>query len=305
MQWHQPHWKNVLVCGAGGYIGSHVVRRLLTRGCRVIAFDDLSVCRSWNRLQAHAPALALVTGDLLDRDLLCIVCHDVDVIVHCAGVEVAWPAAAFQDLVAVAVTGTLNLIDAACACGYPRVVRIGAVLPAQVADDQSIHATHRLVESLLVECSRQADLQSLVLRVPEVYGPLQDAVHPSVTPIASLLEDLRQGLVPLICGDPAMPRDWLHIDDLTDAIESACFAELGSESTLELGSGNVHSIKSILDHLKSRGVKAAGRYRRSAQRPPFAACTVHTNAQRVLNVQARHDLFNALNDAVHSLIPKD
>src|SRR5690242_3958671 len=125
--WPSVEWKTALVCGAGGFIGSHVVLRLLRQGWRVIAFDDLTKCYSWERLQAHSPYLHFFEGDLLDRDLLCMVCDRVDTIIHCAGVEVAWPEAALQDLVAVAVTGTLNLIDAARACGCDRMIRLGVV----------------------------------------------------------------------------------------------------------------------------------------------------------------------------------
>jgi nucleoside-diphosphate-sugar epimerase len=238
---------------------------------------------------------------LLDRDLLGIVCQGVDTVIHCAGVELVWPPAALQELVAVTVTGTLNLVEAACACECRRLIRVGMVLPAQASDDLPTGAAHRLVETLSAEHCRHTRLQSLVLRMPEVYGPAQEAVHPSITPIASLLSDLRRGLAPLVCGDPAAPRDFLHVTDLTDAIERACLAELGSHRVVEVGSGQTASIASVLTHLASRGVRCAGRYRRSIQPPIFAACPSLGDAERILHFQPRHCLFSSLDRALPTL----
>jgi nucleoside-diphosphate-sugar epimerase len=299
-------WKLALVCGAGGFIGSHVVRKLLSRGWRVIALDDLSLCRSWDRLASIGSSLAFIDGDLLDKDLLRFVCEGVDTIVHCAGVEVAWPAAALQELVAVAVTGTLNLLECARSCGCRRLIRSGVALGADADDDSPVHAVHRLADHLLADGCRHTDLQAVVLRSGEVYGPGQQAVHPSLTPIASLLQDLRSGVTPLLCGQIDQPRDWLHVGDLVDAIDLTATTPLSEACiTLDVASGDLYAIKSVPDHLRSLGVAGATRFRHSRHTPLFAASPDGIRARDRLNFTPRRTLLKSLEGAVPLLVLQD
>ena len=73
--------KSILVTGGAGYIGSHVVRRLVERGERVVVLDNLST--GYRSAVLGAP---LVVGDTGDRDLVTRVLaeHDVDTVLHFA-----------------------------------------------------------------------------------------------------------------------------------------------------------------------------------------------------------------------------
>lgn len=211
-----------------------------------------------------------------------------------------------QELVAVAITGTLNLMECARGCGCRRFIRSGIALGADADEDSPIQAVHRLTDHLLAEGCRHTDLQAILLRSAEVYGPGQQAVHPSLTPIASLLQDLRSGVTPLLCGQIDQPRDWLHVGDLVDAIDLASTTPLSEAYvTLDVGNGDLCAIRSVLDHLRSLGVAGAKRFRHSRHTPLFAVCPDGIAARDRLHFTPRRALLKSLEAAVPLLVLKD
>src|SRR5512141_1003441 len=104
----------VLVTGGSGFIGSHVVDRLVDAGCEVIVADLTSPCRS---------DVAHVALDVLDLDAVKAAFEGVEVVFHLAAVaDVNLAAADPVGAVALTITGTTHVWEAARLAGVRRVV---------------------------------------------------------------------------------------------------------------------------------------------------------------------------------------
>jgi hypothetical protein len=164
----------LLVVGGAGYIGSHMVKHLLRRGCDVVTFDNLST--------GHRDAVLggeFVLGDLADRDALdaLFTQHQFDAVFHFAsfiqvGESVKEPAKYYANNV----VNTLNLLDAMVAHGVGRFVfsSTAAVYgePAYTPIDEAhpklpinpYGKTKWMVEQILEDYDRAYGLRSIALR---------------------------------------------------------------------------------------------------------------------------------------------
>ncbi len=169
---------NVLVCGGAGYIGSHMVRALVARGCTPVIFDNLSTGHA-DAVDAAAPDCGLVRGDLLDLQALRRVFaeHSFDAVMHFSarslvGESVRDPAPYYANNV----TGTLNLLDAmreagvlrlvfsstAAVYGNPVTERIAETHP--LAPVNPYGASKLMVERMLADHATAYGLRSVALR---------------------------------------------------------------------------------------------------------------------------------------------
>jgi dihydroflavonol-4-reductase len=119
--------KRVLVTGATGFVGAHVVRALSARGVEVVA-----LARGEQR--ASAPGVHVVSGDVLDRGRVRDAAAGCDGAIHCAGKVSRDPADAGV-LRAVHVEGTRSVLDACEAAGVARVVVASTSGTVAVSED--------------------------------------------------------------------------------------------------------------------------------------------------------------------------
>jgi UDP-glucose 4-epimerase len=110
----------ILIIGGAGYIGSHVVREFLDRGHAVTVFDNLSSGLEINLF----PAAAFVKGDILKADELeTVMAGGFDALVHLAAFKAAGESMVKPEKYSVNnITGTINILNAACAAGVKRVI---------------------------------------------------------------------------------------------------------------------------------------------------------------------------------------
>jgi nucleoside-diphosphate-sugar epimerase len=212
--------RRVLVTGATGFVGGHVVARLLADGAHVTALV---------RDRAKAGALAkrgarLVVGELADRGAVEQACEGQQVVVHCAARALdAGPLEAFlRDNV----EGTRVVAEAALGAGCTRLVHLstisvyGLTPPPVVREDASLPQqaraypygeSKRLAEDV-VRAVGARGLDHVILRVGSVYGP--GSVQWTLRP--AKLARSKLGLV-LVDGGRGV-HNALFIDDLVDAI---------------------------------------------------------------------------------------
>src|SRR5687767_5723150 len=113
---------SVLVTGGAGFIGSHLVRRLVADGHRVRVLDDLSTGRRSNLADCE-PEMELIDGDLRRPRDVSAAARGADVIFHLGALpSVPRSIADPRTTLAVNVDGTLNVLLAAVAAGSARVV---------------------------------------------------------------------------------------------------------------------------------------------------------------------------------------
>jgi nucleoside-diphosphate-sugar epimerase len=168
--------KRVLVTGAGGFIGSHVVEQLVGRGYDVVCLMKYGEDPRWIR---DLP-VRLVEGDLLDRDSLRRAAAGIPLIVHLAGRLGGWANAAMIDEVNIG--GTRNLYEAFRDRGGNQrrflfassLAAVGGTPPTGIYDEN--HEAAPISDyghsKLRAERYLQAqDIPATVVRLPLVYGP--------------------------------------------------------------------------------------------------------------------------------------
>src|SRR5687768_13452677 len=119
--------KKVLVTGADGFIGSHVVERMLADGAEVRAFCMYNSQGSWGWLDVATPevraALDVRLGDIRDASFVAEAARGVDIVLHLAAlIAIPYSYSAPESFVATNITGTLNVLEAARRNSVGRVV---------------------------------------------------------------------------------------------------------------------------------------------------------------------------------------
>ena len=220
----------VLVTGAAGFIGSHVVEALLGRGDEVIGVDNFDpfyprAMKERNlREIGERPGFCFVERDMLDGEPLAPLLTADSVLVHLAGKAGVRPSIA--DAVGYArtnVTGTTAVLEAARRAGVVRVVYgssssvYGDATPAPFREDapavtpvSPYAATKRGGELILQALAPLHGFRAAALRFFTVYGPRQ---RPDLA-IHAFARRLAQGLPLTLYGDGSQARDYTYSDDI-------------------------------------------------------------------------------------------
>lgn len=257
--------KHVLVTGGAGFIGSHLVDRLLEEGARVTVIDNLSTGDMRNlSLSAGNARLTIIRGDITVPADVSRSLREVDEVVHLAAV------ASVPDSIMnprkthkVNVQGTKLLLESSAVAGLKKFVFAStcavygdpARLPVSESDDTnplSPYASSKLRgEEMCKAYSRRFARGATILRFFNVYGPRQERSAYS-TVITSFLDELGAGETPLIYGDGLQTRDFIYVTDVVKAIVLGLAKERGGEA-YNIGRGEetsiidlVHAISKVL-----------------------------------------------------------
>jgi UDP-glucuronate 4-epimerase len=256
---------SVLVTGAAGFIGSHFVERLLSRGEEVVGldlFDDFydPAIKEANLSDARRhPAFHEVRGDIRDGDLLAELPPSVDAIVHLAARAGVRPSIQEPTLYAdVNVMGTMRLLEFA---------RHRGVRPFVFASSSSVYgnsesvpfvesdpvdrpispyaATKKAGELLCHTASHLEGTSCVCLRFFTVYGPRQRpdlAIHKFARLMAA------GEAIPMF-GDGTSQRDYTFIDDILQGVEGAlgyARSHPGAYEVVNLGESSTVSLQEMI-----------------------------------------------------------
>jgi len=219
----------VLVTGAAGFIGSHLVDALLERHASVRTLDNHSTGRPENLSHCRG-RVEMVDGDL--RDLR--TCH-----AACEGIELVFHEAAMGSVprsiedpattLAINVCGTANLFAAARDAKVRRVVYASSssvygdssVLPKREGEEgitlSPYAASKRMNEELAALFGRCYGMELIGLRYFNVYGPRQDPQGPYAAVVPRFFRAYAAGQAPVIYGDGEQSRDFTFVSDAISA----------------------------------------------------------------------------------------
>ncbi len=215
----------VLVTGGGGFIGSHVVDRLIERGITPRIFD-LSASPYHSPLEVET-----FTGSITDPANLDLAMRDCDAVIHLAAVaDVAHVLADPVLAEEVNTRGTLNVLEAACRTKVGRVVYgsttwVYSDCAEQEVDEETpipaprhlYTATKLAGETYCAGYAELYDLESTVLRFGIPYGPRARAAG-----VVAKFTDLAfEGKALTIAGDGSTTRSFIYVEDLADGIVAA------------------------------------------------------------------------------------
>jgi UDP-glucuronate 4-epimerase len=271
--------RTVLVTGGAGFIGSHVVERLLSQGHYVVCLDNfdetypLALKRANMRSVSSHERFVLAQGDIRDRAFLeqAFSRHEFDAIVHLAalsGVRDSLAKAALYE--EVNIRGTLNLLEEARAHNIERFVFASSssvyglngkspLEETQKLDSPiSPYAASKIAGELLCHVfSYNYGFQTVALRFFTVYGPRQKPGM-AVSLFATRIE--RGEEVPVF-GDGTSVRDYTYVGDIVNGIEAALSYQGPPFEAFNLASGQEVSLNTLVSLIeKGLGKKARVRH---------------------------------------------
>lgn len=218
-----------LVTGGAGFIGSHLVERLVKEGQRVRVIDNLSTGRSEN-IEPFLKKIHFVEGDICNLELVRDAMEGVDYVLHQAAVP-SVPRSVRDPITTntANVDGTLNVLMAARDVGVKRVVYASSssvygdtpTLPKQEEmrpEPRSPYAVSKLTGELYCQVFYHAyGLETVALRYFNVFGPRQDPGSQYAAVVPKFITAMLHGKPPTIFGDGEQSRDFTYIENVVEA----------------------------------------------------------------------------------------
>ena len=256
--------KKVLVTGADGFIGSHLVQALMDRGCDVRAFVYYNSFNSWGWLDTlpldRVRTLDVFSGDIRDPNGVAKAMEGCDVVFHLAAlIAIPFSYHSPDSYVDTNIKGTLNVLQAARRFGTERVVVTSTSEVYGTAQYAPIDERHpfqgqspysatkigadRLAESFF----RSFEMPVIIARPFNTYGPRQSARAVIPTVITQLLS----GEKSLHLGSLRPTRDFNFVSDTVNGFIALaeCDAAIGEE--INIATGVEHTIADVANFLIS------------------------------------------------------
>ncbi len=250
-----------LVTGGAGFIGSHIVDRLLADGHEVIVLDDFSTGHRSN-LPDNNAALTIVEGDISNPDTVKECMTDIDWVFHKAAVA-SVPKTVNDPVGSSAVNyqGTLNLLEAARNNDVKRFVFASSA--ALYGDEPTLPKVETMcpvtlspyaVDKLASEFAcgmytKLYGLETVCLRYFNVYGPKQDPSSPYSGVISIFTDKLKNNETPSIFGNGEQTRDFVFVSDVVEANMKAISAEHGIGEYYNIATGKKITLNELLKNL--------------------------------------------------------
>jgi UDP-glucose 4-epimerase len=246
--------ESILVTGGAGFVGATLVRLLVASGYTVRVIDNLSTGDAAHLAGVDAE---LVKGDIRDADALDEALAGMNAIIHLAAagsvvMSVADPVANFE----ANVLGTFRVLDAARRNGVRNIVQastggalIGDATPP--VNEQSLpkpispYGASKLAgEGYAHAFAKTYDLRTVAIRFGNVYGPWC-ARKRGVLNV--YFESLHGGVPLVIYGDGSASRDYVHVEDISNALQLALESDVPGGTVLHAASGVETSLTELAD----------------------------------------------------------
>ncbi len=251
----------ILVTGADGFIGSHLVEALLEKGRRVRALSYYNSFNYWGWLEdiPDHGNLEVVSGDVRDPHFCREIVRDVELVFHLAAlIAIPYSYVAPASYVATNVNGTLNICQAAKDNGKVRVIHTSTsevygtaqyvpIDEKHPKQPQSPYSASKIAaDAVAMSFYHAFGLPVTIARPFNTYGPRQSAraVIPTIiTQIASGAKEIR-------LGDVSPTRDFNYVKDICRGFYqiAGCDATIGRE--INIASNREISIKDTFELLK-------------------------------------------------------
>jgi NAD dependent epimerase/dehydratase len=262
--------RRVLVTGADGFIGSHLVERLARERAQVRAFVVYNPSSSWGWLE-HTPKdlrenIEVFPGDVRDAERVAEAVRACDVVFHLAAlISVPYSYQAPESFVETNVGGTLNCLNAARRHGGVKVIQTstsevyGTPLSVPIREThplraQSPYAASKIAAEKLAESFFYTyGLPVVILRPFNTYGPRQStrAILPTI------LTQLLTGKDVIHLGDLSPRRDLTYVEDTVEGFLRAADSDTAIGRVVQLGTGRDVSVKELADlTMKILGIQA-------------------------------------------------
>jgi nucleoside-diphosphate-sugar epimerase len=257
-------YSKILVTGGAGFIGSHLVDRLLDEGFEVWVLDDLSAWGTENIIhRMKDKRFHLVRGDIREVNVIDKIVENVDAVFHLAALvdvnlSIKNPIL-FND---VNVVGTLNLLKSCLDFNVDKFIFSSSA--AVYGDSEQAQKNENMIlkpvspygvskfaaERYVQMFNKLYDLQTICLRYFNVYGPNRGFRSNYGGVIIRFINQLLKGESPVIHGDGEQSRDFVHVDDVVSANMLALKKSDAAGKVFNIATGTTTTIYEIAKKLQ-------------------------------------------------------
>ena len=249
---------NVLVTGADGFIGSHLVEMLSSKYYNVKALTQYNSFGSWGWLEDVncKNRIEILAGDVRDPHFCNEIVKDVDIIFHLAAlIAIPYSYSAPSSYVETNINGTLNICQAAKENGNIRVIHTSTSEVYGTAQYVPIDEHHPLqpqspysaskiaADSMAMSFYNAFNLPVTIARPFNTYGPRQSAR----AVIPTIITQIATGISEIKLGDLSPTRDFNYVEDTCRGFIAIAENDKTIGETINIGSNSEISIKDTLD----------------------------------------------------------
>lgn len=242
--------RKILVTGAGGFIGSHLVERLVAEGCQVRAMVHYNSGGKWGNLEILPEEvkqqIEVFPGDVTDPFSVHKAVEGCEVVFHLAAlIAIPYSYIAPQSYVSTNVTGTLNVMEASRSCGIQKVVHTstseayGTAIYTPIDEKhplqgQSPYSASKIGADKVAEsyfCS--FNLPVSTIRPFNTYGPRQSAR----AVIPTIISQILAGKKTVKLGSLSPVRDFNYVKDTVDGFIKTALSDQSIGEVINVGFG--------------------------------------------------------------------
>lgn len=239
--------KTVLVTGADGFIGSHLVELLVSEGYKVRALSQYNSFNYWGWLEdvACLKDIEVVSGDVRDPYFCKSITKDVDMVFHLAAlIAIPYSYVAPDSYIDTNVTGTLNICQAALENGVRRVIHTSTSEVYGTAQYVPIDEKHPLqpqspysaskigADAIAMSFYNSFQLPLTIARPFNTYGPRQSAR----AVIPTIITQIANGMKQIKLGDVSPTRDFNFVTDTCRGFLALARCDEAIGKTVNIGS---------------------------------------------------------------------
>ena len=240
--------KTILVTGGTGFVGTNLIKRLLSEGHKVISIDNYHTGKKENEQDGCKYYNLDVVNVSLEQQLSF---KEIDVIFHLAAVARIQPSLKYPKQTFKAnVEGTLNILEIAKNNNIPVIYAGSSSFHHGLWGSPYAWSKHA-GEQLCKLYSEVYGLNTTICRFYNVYGPYQLETGDYSTVLGIFERQYRNNEPLTITGTGEQRRDFTHVDDIVDGLYKCMGKEFKAE-IFELGRGENFSINEIVDLFKSK-----------------------------------------------------
>ncbi|MFT3804585.1 MAG: SDR family oxidoreductase [Burkholderiaceae bacterium] len=314
-----------LVTGAAGFIGSHLVERLLREGAEVVGLDNLSTgFRSnlegvRNAVGEHWDRFRFIEGDIRDNEVCRSAMRGIDYVLHEAALgSVPRSINAPLDTIGANVVGFCQVLDAARLEGVRRFVYASS--SSAYGDSEALPkveevtgkplspyaATKCCNETFAEVYARTYGMTCVGLRYFNVFGPRQDPNGAYAAVIPRWISALSKNEPVKVFGDGLTSRDFCYVANVTQVnLLAATHPSLSGHEVFNVAVGDQTTLLELYDLIRSslveagtdvsRGVLEHGDFRRGDVRHSKASIA---KASEVLDYRPTHDVRQGMRETI-------
>jgi len=249
--------KKVLVTGADGFIGSHLVEMLVSRGAKVKALSLYNSFNDWGWLENTSclDQVEVVCGDVRDPNFCREITKDIDVVFHLAAlIAIPYSYVAPDSYVATNITGTLNMLQAARDAGVKRFLHTSTSEVYGTARYVPINEEHPLqaqspysatkigADALAMSYFYTFGMPLTVVRPFNTYGPRQSAR----AVIPTIITQILTGKKAIKLGSLHPTRDFNYVEDTCRGFIGLAECDEAIGKTINIGSNKEISVGDLV-----------------------------------------------------------